>query len=553
MKACLTRTQPAHSMPKKPETFTILQYNLRKSFDSLKELFEKEIKEIKEIDVIAIQEPPKRVTNSDRNLNPSSDYFHLVIEETDCPRTSIYINKEIALSSWYTSHLSGNRISTRLSMKGERDIEIHNIYNPVAEENNSVIPDLMQAIRRNPDGEHIALGDYNLHHPSWGGEEARTDAAAEDLLVEMGGAGLEQLLAAGTVTWSEWGLKTTIDLIFATPLLTDTMTKCGLYDPLNIHSDHYPIMTTFELGTKQTQPLTKYNWSKINETHLRRELSRAILGSQIIQDFVNKEVPVRWEGIDKMTAEIVDTIQEAVLLSTLRLRVSPHSKPGFTSECKEAVQAANRCWRQRDRFWSEDTEAKYRKARNDKVRVLRKARRACFRKWITEACESPEIMWKKTKWARKPSLKQTCLPSFVANGEVIHKPKRKAKILMESFFPPPVHADLSDVNENTYPRPHNMGEITRNEIARAVLKPSPKKAPGLDDIPNLILQKTLDIMLPIYEKLFNKCLETGYCPQHFRDSITVAIRKPGKGDYLGVLRLYGNCSCAITIAVSRAR
>ena len=110
-------------------------------------------------------------------------------------------------------------------------------------------------------------------------------------------------------------------------------------------------------------------------------------------------------------------------------------------------------------------------------------------------------------------------------------PKRKARLLMESFFPPPVQEDLSDINENTYPRPHNMGEITRNEIARAILKPSSKKAPGLDDIPSLVLQKTIDVMLSIYEKLFNRCLKTGFCPQHFRDSITVALRKPGKGDY----------------------
>ena len=73
----------------------------------------------------------------------------------------------------------------------------------MADENNSVIPDLMQAIRSNPDGERIVLGDYNLHHPSWRGEEARTGAAAEDLLVEMGGAGLEQLLEKDTITWRE--------------------------------------------------------------------------------------------------------------------------------------------------------------------------------------------------------------------------------------------------------------------------------------------------------------------------------------------------------------
>ena len=42
MKACLMRTEAAQSISRKPETFKILQYNKRKSFDSLKKLFEKE-------------------------------------------------------------------------------------------------------------------------------------------------------------------------------------------------------------------------------------------------------------------------------------------------------------------------------------------------------------------------------------------------------------------------------------------------------------------------------------------------------------------------------
>ena len=123
------------------------------------------------------------------------------------------------------------------------------------------------------------------------------------------------------------------------------------------------------------------------------------------------------------------------------------------------------------------------------------------------------------------------MPSFVVNGKIIHKPKRKTKVLIELFFSSPVQADLSDISESIYPRLYNINNITRNEIARAVFKSSSKKVPRLDDIPNLVLERTADIMLPIYEKLFNKYLETGYYPQYFRASITVALRKLDKEDY----------------------
>ena len=43
----------------------------------------------------------------------------------------------------------------------ERTIQIYNIYNP-QQTNNSlrVLPELLRA-----EGEHILLGDFNLHHP----------------------------------------------------------------------------------------------------------------------------------------------------------------------------------------------------------------------------------------------------------------------------------------------------------------------------------------------------------------------------------------------------
>lgn len=60
---------------------------------------------------------------------------------------------------------------------------------------------------------------------------------------------------------------------------------------------------------------------------------------------------------------------------------------------------------------------------------------------------------------------------------------------------------------------------------------APNKAPGTDDITNGILHRTLDILLPSLHKLFNACLQLGYCPAHFKETITVALQKPGKDDY----------------------
>ena len=41
----------------------------------------------------------------------------------------------------------------------------------------------------------------------------------------------------------------------------------------------------------------------------------------------------------------------------------------------------------------------------------------------------------------------------------------------------------------------------------------------------------MDILLPHLCRLFNACLDHGYCPTHSRHAITVALRKPKKEDY----------------------
>lgn len=58
-----------------------------------------------------------------------------------------------------------------------------------------------------------------------------------------------------------------------------------------------------------------------------------------------------------------------------------------------------------------------------------------------------------------------------------------------------------------------------------------KKAPGPDGIPNEILRETSDLLQPHLCLIINTSLFYGHYPHYFRQSITVALRKPQKGDY----------------------
>jgi hypothetical protein len=58
------------------------------------------------------------------------------------------------------------------------------------------------------------------------------------------------------------------------------------------------------------------------------------------------------------------------------------------------------------------------------------------------------------------------------------------------------------------------------------------KAPGEDENLNRILKLATDLLAPLFTLLFNKSIDIKYYPAKFKMSIIVALRKPGKDDYL---------------------
>ena len=55
--------------------------------------------------------------------------------------------------------------------------------------------------------------------------------------------------------------------------------------------------------------------------------------------------------------------------------------------------------------------------------------------------------------------------------------------------------------------------INAEEIRKAVKLLKNNKSPGVDDVMNEYIKSSLDIMLPLYEKLFNVVLDTGILPE----------------------------------------
>jgi hypothetical protein len=115
-------------------------------------------------------------------------------------------------------------------------------------------------------------------------------------------------------------------------------------------------------------------------------------------------------------------------------------------------------------------------------------------------------IWRTAWWAaqRAKGLKQVIsIPTLIRNAHEAHTLREKAEILKQAHFPPPVEADLSDLEGYSYPErvfiPERLGE---NEALNVIKELAKDKVPGLDKIPNRILKRVVNAALTLITRIF---------------------------------------------------
>ena len=195
----------------------------------------------------------------------------------------------------------------------------------------------------------------------------------------------------------------------------------------------------------------------------------------------------------------------------------------MTKARRETNKARNKFKRTRDR---EQEEAGKRKEKEYREKI-KKAKRITWRKFVKEADE--KTIWKLKKYMES----DTPTPSYIATlNETVTSNDEKAEIFKSTFFPLLPSADLSDIEGANYPKavptpPH----ITLSQVETAIEKLAPKKAPGPDEIPNLILKKCYNELKERLLLLAQESFEVGYFPTIFKEFMTLVLRKPKKPDY----------------------
>ena len=143
---------------------------------------------------------------------------------------------------------------------------------------------------------------------------------------------------------------------------------------------------------------------------------------------------------------------------------------------------------------------------------------------------------------RIPSLKRS---NPTSTNTTTDSNPRKVTELTAAFFPPP--PNCPSIPPTAYPKPlKTHGYFTHKDIHRTVSKLKPYKAPGIDGIQNIVLQKCINTIIDHLYFLFRAILEHNAYPTSWLSSLTIVLHKPGKTSY-DVAKAYRPIGLLITI------
>ena len=106
----------------------------------------------------------------------------------------------------------------------------------------------------------------------------------------------------------------------------------------------------------------------------------------------------------------------------------------------------------------------------------------------------------------------------------------KSAMLMRLMFPnrPSDSPTFPGVYEDQLPP---LVEIMEGQIRRHIANLNPYKVPGIDGIPNIVLKRSADYIIPYLLQIFRAMLKMGVYAGQWKEIMTCVLRKPGKPRY----------------------
>ena len=123
-------------------------------------------------------------------------------------------------------------------------------------------------------GEIILLGDFNMHHPAWGGIHIESEIQAECLLHETEARGLKLATPRGEPTWKRGQRESVIDLTFLSDGLYKRLSFCGTEDRWALTKAHIPIRIQIDAAIYPTAERRRFTIKKLDQAAFLQRIYR---------------------------------------------------------------------------------------------------------------------------------------------------------------------------------------------------------------------------------------------------------------------------------------
>lgn len=348
-------------------------------------------------------------------------------------------------------------------------------------------------------------GDFNSKSPEWGSplEDVRGSRLVE-LIASLG----LQACNTGAPTFRRNASETHIDVTFA------VANKIKGWEVMQVESLSLHLYLKFEITDSQQRgvdclPATNRGWAW-------RKIDRGKLGDYLREDLISIDGQEVFS-----TDDLAAYLEEACNRCMPKKSYHRGKKPvhWWTAEIadlrKECFAARRRFQRTRKRRTAEGCEIEHQLAREavKKLRTaIRKSRERCWKELCRQVDDDPWGL--PYRLVTKKLLGKAPIPGLSTPGRL--------EGIVSSLFP--VHPTI------VWPEipVADVEWITPAEVLELCGRLSYGKAPGPDEVPNEVLAEVGKKRPQLLSGVFNRCIESGYFPEQWKEARLVLLRKGKK-------------------------
>ena len=472
-------------------------------------------------DRIALCQEPGQHKSKVKNIHHNfRQYVGVHPRENIRPRTCILINSTKIRILKLTQFCNRDLVSLLIDDK----LIIASCYMPGEPESTDPPPQILRNLVEYCDSKNIKLiigSDVNAHHTVWGSIE--NNARGETLLEFLVSTDLNICNIGNRPTYMNVTRGEILDLTFATSNVRNNIRNWKILDK-DMFSDHKPI--TFELDWTYIAYTDAYrNVKKTMWTEYRNQLEFLLFNATQSDD------------LDILTEEVSTAIMTAYENSCPMKNPKKDKKlKWWNNDLAELKKDLKRKRVEYTRNRTEENRILKQQAFRTYKKELKKAQTESWQKFCSEtdnlsAVAKLQRLMKMGKMADIGTLRR-------ADGTFTTTTEETLSELIDTLIPSRDTDDITyDCNEfftelNKDLTQDDIDHIVNDRtIIAAVRGFKPFKAPGMDGIYPVLLQRGIDILLPHLKKMFKLSICAGKLAKSWLQIKTIFIPKPGKGDY----------------------